>query len=63
MKDGVDGVDGLRGARDVAISSDGKHVYAVAAADDGISWYDRNATTGALTFDHSLRTIKMEWMD
>ena len=55
VKDGVDGVDGLRGARDVAISTDGKHVYAVAAADDGISWYDRNATTGALTFRSFLK--------
>ena len=50
VKDGENGVDGLRGAREVAISSDGNHVYAVGAADDGISWYDRNATTGALTF-------------
>ncbi|MBT7651019.1 MAG: beta-propeller fold lactonase family protein, partial [Opitutae bacterium] len=55
VKDGENGVDGLRGARDVAISPDGNDVYAVAAADDGISWYDRNVTTGALTFRSFLK--------
>jgi surface protein len=55
VKDGENGVDGLRGARDVAISPDGNDVYAVGAADDGISWYDRNVTTGALTFRSFLK--------
>ena len=55
VKDGENGVDGLRGARDVAISPDGNNVYAVAAADDGISWYDRNSTSGALTFRSFLK--------
>jgi 6-phosphogluconolactonase (cycloisomerase 2 family) len=49
-KDGVGGVDGLFGARAVAISPDGKHVYVASALDNAVAAFSRNATTGALTF-------------
>ena len=49
-QDGVGGVDGLTGANSVAVSSDGKHVYAAGATDGAISVFSRNSSTGALTF-------------
>ena len=49
LKDGMDGVDGLNYANSVSLSSDGNHVYATGNIDDAVSWFDRNATTGALT--------------
>jgi len=48
--DGDGGVDGLLMAQDVAVSPDGKHVYAVSEGDSAIVHFDRNAMTGALTF-------------
>jgi DNA-binding beta-propeller fold protein YncE len=50
VQDGVNGVDGISNARDVVVSPDGKLVYAVGAADNGLAVFSRNATTGALTF-------------
>ncbi len=50
VKDGVAGVDGLDGAYSVAVSPDGKHVYAAGLNDDSLVVFSRNATTGALTF-------------
>jgi 6-phosphogluconolactonase (cycloisomerase 2 family) len=44
------GVDGVLGARSVASSPDGKHVYVAGAADGALAIFSRNATTGALTF-------------
>ena len=49
LKDGVDGVDGLDGARSVTLSSDGDHAYVTGHSDDAVSWYVRNASTGALS--------------
>jgi len=49
-KDGVNGVDGLASAISVRVSPDGKHVYAAGYNDDAIAAFDRNATTGALTY-------------
>jgi surface protein len=48
--DGVDGVDGLDSASGVTLSSDGKHAYVTGTTDDAVSWYKRNASTGALTY-------------
>lgn len=48
--DGVGGVDGIAQCVDVAVSPDGKHVYAAGFADDAIATFSRNETTGALTF-------------
>ena len=41
--------NGLYGARSVAVSPDGKSVYAASANDDAIVRFNRNTTTGALT--------------
>ena len=55
LKDGVDGVDGLDGASSVTLSSDGTHVYVTTHNDDVVSWYERNASTGALTYGGMLQ--------
>jgi len=52
--DGTSGVDGLAGADGVAVSPDGKHVYATGETDDAVSVFSRHPATGALTF---LQTI------
>ena len=35
--------------------SDGKHAYVAAYFDDAVSWYERNASTGALTYGGMLK--------
>ena len=55
LKDGVDGVDGLDGAKSVTLSSDGNHAYVTGVDDDAVSWYERNASTGALTYGGMLK--------
>ena len=55
LKDGVDGVDGLNGARGVTLSSDGNHAYVTGYYDDAVSWYERNASTGALSYGGMLK--------
>ena len=55
LKDGVNGVDGLDGAYSVTLSSDGNHAYVAASFDDAVSWYERNASTGALTYGGILK--------
>lgn len=49
-RDGEGGVDGLDGARAIALSPDGKNVYATGTAEDAVGVFSRHATTGALTF-------------
>ncbi len=49
-KDGVGGVNGLDGARAIAISDDGRHVYVAGSVDGAVAVFARNASTGALTF-------------
>ena len=44
----MDDVDGLGSARSVTISPDGQHAYVAASGDDAVSWFTRDATTGAL---------------
>ena len=44
----MDGVDGLRNATSVVVSTDGKHAYATGYNDNALSWFERNASTGAL---------------
>ena len=63
LKDGVDGVDGLDGARIVSLSSDGDHAYVTGQDDDAVSWYERNATTGALNYGLEEMQLKdgVEW--
>ena len=55
LKDGVVGVDGLDGARNVSFSADGNHAYVTGDVDDAVSWYERNASTGALTYGGMLK--------
>ena len=55
LKDGVNGVDGLNGAEVVTLSPDERHAYVTAKSDNAVSWYDRNATTGALTYGGMLK--------
>ncbi len=50
QKDGVAGVDGIDAALDVAISPDGRHVYATGALDSAIAVFARNGETGGLTW-------------
>jgi Tol biopolymer transport system component len=50
QKDGVNGVDGLNFVQSVAISLDGKHIYAASWIDNAVAVFSRNASTGALTF-------------
>ena len=50
LVDGAGGVNGLDGASAVAATRDGKHVYATASADNSVSLFQRDATTGLLTF-------------
>ena len=48
--DGEDGVDGLEFARKVTLSPDGAHVYVSGGGDNAIAVFERNATTGKLSF-------------
>lgn len=50
FEDGEDGVFGLVGASGVAVSPDGRHVFATAEADDTLLVFSRTATTDELTF-------------
>ena len=47
---GVAGVSGLGGANNIQISPDGSQVYAVSIDDDALVVFDRNPSTGALSF-------------
>ncbi len=49
-KDGVGGVNGMNGARAVAVSSDGEHVYVVGYEENALVDFTRNAFTGELTY-------------
>ncbi len=50
QRDGEAGVDGLDGARGLAVSPDGAHVYAAGKLDKALAAFARNPATGALTF-------------
>ena len=51
FKDGADNIiDGLDGISDVVVSDDGAHLYATGSVDDAIAVFDRNLSTGVLTF-------------
>ncbi|MFC1726539.1 beta-propeller fold lactonase family protein, partial [candidate division KSB1 bacterium] len=50
VQDGVNGVDGLDGAYHVDVSPDGAHVYATAYNEHKVSIFNRNSSTGSLTF-------------
>jgi 6-phosphogluconolactonase (cycloisomerase 2 family) len=48
--DGLSSVDGLSGVTDSILTSDGKYLYAAGYGDDEISTFERNPTTGRLTY-------------
>jgi len=50
VKDSDTGIDGLDGAEAISVSLDGRHVYTAASADNAITFFTRNGTTGTLTF-------------
>jgi 6-phosphogluconolactonase (cycloisomerase 2 family) len=52
--DGKGGIDGLDDVEGVAVSPDGKHVYVVSQTDSAIVTFQRDATSGKLTFMESL---------
>jgi len=52
---GMNGVQGLEQARDVVVSSDGANVYACGGALDTIAVFDRDQTTGELSFSQVLQ--------
>ena len=56
--DGLGGVNGLGGAVDVVLSLDGRHVYAAGKLDNAIAVFDRNTSTGALTFSDVLTGVE-----
>jgi DNA-binding beta-propeller fold protein YncE len=49
-QDGADSVEGLGGAHGVAVSPDGKHVYATGYSDNAVAVFARSSITGTLTF-------------
>ena len=57
LKDTDPGVDGLWGANSVAISPDGGHVYVASRKDDALAVFDRDGTSGALTYRGAIRNI------
>lgn len=48
---GVGGVSNLQGVRSLAISPDGKYVYASAISSSSVTAFDRDPATGLLTFN------------
>lgn len=48
--DGVNGVDGLAGCHMAIVSPDNRHVYASGSVEDAVAVFERNQTTGALSF-------------
>lgn len=54
LRDGA-GLDGLDGAKWIAISPDGQHVYAAGFLDSAIAVFARNAATGRLSFVEAYR--------
>lgn len=55
FKGGSYGAGVLSGAKQVAISPDGKHAYVIALYENGISYFSRNQATGELSYGGVLR--------
>jgi fibronectin-binding autotransporter adhesin len=55
FRDGVGGVNGFDGVRSVTVSADGKSVYALSEFDDTLTVFNRDTTTGALTYSAAFR--------
>ncbi len=50
QRNGVGGVDGLAGASALVLSPDAQHVYVAGSSDNAVAVFNRNTSTGALTF-------------
>ncbi|MEH2024341.1 beta-propeller fold lactonase family protein [Nostoc sp.] len=50
QKDGTNGVDGLASAASVTVSPDGKYLYAAGYNDSAVAVFERDTTTGQLSF-------------
>jgi 6-phosphogluconolactonase (cycloisomerase 2 family) len=55
LQDNVKGVDGLEGVVSLAVSPDGKQVYAAGSRDNAVAVFSRSLTTGGLAFSQILR--------
>jgi 6-phosphogluconolactonase (cycloisomerase 2 family) len=55
LQDNVKGVDGLEGVVSLAVSPDGKQVYAAGSRDNAVAVFSRSLTTGGLAFTQILR--------
>ncbi|XP_060077784.1 uncharacterized protein LOC132557315 [Ylistrum balloti] len=55
LKDNKNGVDGLAGAYTITVSPDGKNVYVAGSTDDALAVFDRDTTTGALTYSTNFK--------
>src|SRR2546425_53418 len=49
-RNGTGTIAGLNGAAGVAVSPDGRHVYATGELDDALAVFERDSASGALTF-------------
>ena len=57
-------VDGINGASDAVVSPDGKHVYvAGGVGESGVAIFDRNAATGALSFNAAVTDDDLTWAE
>ncbi|SNT18069.1 MULTISPECIES: autotransporter-associated beta strand repeat-containing protein, partial [unclassified Azospirillum] len=55
FKDGINSVDGLDGAQSVVVSADGKNVYVASSTDKSLAVFNRDTSTGALTYSTVLK--------
>jgi 6-phosphogluconolactonase (cycloisomerase 2 family) len=53
--DGQSGVDGLDGASVIALSPDEKNIYVASILEDAVTVFDRDTTTGLLTFRETFK--------
>ncbi len=54
-KDGVNGVDGINGAFNLAVSPDGRQLWAVGTSEDALAHFERRTTSGTLEYVGRLR--------
>jgi len=54
-QDGANGVNGLSGSRDIAISPTGHRLYVASVNDNAVAVFDRDATSGQLTFKEMVK--------
>jgi poly(3-hydroxybutyrate) depolymerase/6-phosphogluconolactonase (cycloisomerase 2 family) len=62
VRSGTEGVRGLEGARGVAVSPDGAHLWAAGWADKAVALFVRDTHDGRLGFDEARRDVLTEWI-